>query len=153
MDTNHKKSPKNKRYQNILEGLKEIGTDVSGSLKRDVIRPKDFMDSLFGPPMPAKKFSGEINPGEALEINDVYSGKQEETIKLQKQLALERKLKEEEKSMYEEKSNQLKLQLNALIQEVAQLAQSTQTLAEEVQVAALQAPVEPGIYHLIFFYR
>ena len=31
--------------------------------------------------------------------------------------------------------------------------ENTQELAEEVQIATMQAPVEPGIYHLVFFER
>ena len=60
-------------------------------------------------------------------------------------------MSEEEKRRIEEKSNELKLQLNAIMQEMAVLSQSTQELAKETQIAAMQAPVEPGVYHLIFF--
>jgi hypothetical protein len=72
-------------------------------------------------------------------------------MKLEKQLVLERKLREEEKVRSERKGNELKLQLQAIIEEVAALAQNTQELAEEVQIATMQAPIEPGVYHLIFF--
>ena len=39
------------------------------------------------------------------------------------------------------------------MQEVVTLAQSTQDLAQEVEIAAIQAPANPGIYHLVFFER
>jgi len=39
------------------------------------------------------------------------------------------------------------------MQEVAALAENTQELSQEVQVATMQAPIEPGIYHVIFFER
>ena len=37
------------------------------------------------------------------------------------------------------------------MEEVVVLADTTQDLGAEVKVAAMQAPVEPGIYHVIFF--
>ena len=37
------------------------------------------------------------------------------------------------------------------MQEVQKVAQSTGELAETVKVAAMSAPVEPGIYHINFF--
>jgi len=148
--TKSKKNQKNIVRQNVIEGLKDIGSSTYDSLKSDVINPREIMEQLFGT-TPQKKMSGEISPGESLEINDIYSGRREENEKLQAQLALERRLVTEEKERYEKKSNELKLQLKAVMEEVQALAQSTQDLAEESQIAALQAPIEPGIYHIVFF--
>jgi hypothetical protein len=148
--TQKSKSQKNIIRQNVIESLKDIGSGAFDGLTSDVIRPKDFMDQLFGPQR-FKKYSGEINPGEALEINEVYSGKRDEKLKLQKQIALERKLREEESLRFEKKSNELRIQLHALIEEIKLLAQTTQDLGQEVKVASMQAPIEPGVYHLIFF--
>jgi hypothetical protein len=53
--------------------------------------------------------------------------------------------------MIERRSNELKLHLHALMQEVLALAKSTQSLGEKVEVAAMQAPANPGIYHIVFF--
>lgn len=151
MDKNHKSKPqKQVGHQSILESLKDIGTSASDSFKNEVIRPQDFMDQVFGSVTP-QKYSGEINPGEALEVNDVFTGKREETIKLKKQLSLEKRLREEEKIRVEKKSNELKIQLQAVMQEVAMLASTTQGLADEIKVASMQAPIEPGVYHVIFF--
>jgi len=144
------KRQKNIVRQNVIESLKDIGGGTINGLKSDVLRPGDFMEQLFGPPK-IEKYSGEINPGEALEINDVFSGEREEKQKVQKQLALERKLRAEESERFEKKSNELKLQLHAIMEEVKLLAETTQELGQEVQVASLQAPVEPGVYHVIFF--
>ena len=51
----------------------------------------------------------------------------------------------------ERKSNELKLQLKAIMEEVLALAATTSNLDEETKIAALQAPVNPGVYHVIFF--
>jgi hypothetical protein len=142
------------RKQNVLESLKDIGSGTAGSLKTDLFErgSQDFLDQIFGN-RPSKKYSGEISVGESLEIDEVISGEHEEKKKLEGQLSLERQLREEEKILIERRGNELKLQLHALTQEVIALAQSTQELGDEVEVAAIQAPTNPGIYHVIFFER
>ena len=153
MDKTQKQKRQNKaRHTSILESLKDIGSSSAKSLKKDVVgaTSQEFINQLFGRKY-EKRRSGDISPGESLEFDEILSGRHEETLKLRKQIALERRLSEEEKRRIEEKSNELKLQLNAIMQEMAVLSQSTQELAEETQIAAMQAPVEPGVYHLIFF--
>jgi hypothetical protein len=142
MDKTQKtKAQKIIRRANVLESLKDIGSDASKNLLNQVLGRFPF----------EQKYSGEINPGETLEFKDLMSGKHEENIKLQRQLFLERKLTEEEKIHSAQKSNELKVQLQALMQEVLNLAKTTQNLSQEVETAVMQAPAQPGIYHLIFF--
>jgi hypothetical protein len=49
------------------------------------------------------------------------------------------------------RTNELKIELKKIFDEISSLAKATQNLSEEVQIATLQAPVEPGTYHLVFF--
>lgn len=137
----------------MLESLKDIGASTGSSLKNDVLKkaPEDFMDQLFGVKSPQRNFSGELFAGESLELQEVFTGEHEEKEKLQKQLVLERRLREEEKVRMDKKTNELKIQLNAIMQEVIVLTQNTQELAQETKIAAMQAPIEPGVYHIIFF--
>lgn len=146
------KSQKGLRQANVLESIKDLGGGTAKSLKSDLFEgaSQDILSQLFGPP-PEKKYSGELNPGESLEVSEVFSGQAEENKKLKQQISLERRLSQEERSLVEKKSNELRLQLQAITQEVISLAQTTQNLGEEVEIAAMQAPAEPGIYHLIFF--
>ncbi|MBI4153544.1 hypothetical protein HY503_00880 [Candidatus Woesebacteria bacterium] len=134
------KAQKVLRQQNVLESLKDIGGSTA----------QDFISELLGSRV-EKKYSGELAPGEALEVSEVFSGKRQGSEKLRGQIALERRLAEEEKRRIEEKGNDLRLQLHALMQEVYELAKTTQGLGEQVEVATMQAPANPGIYHLIFF--
>ena len=153
MDKSNKtKSQRAMSQRNVLESLKDIGSGVPKSLKRDLIdgSAEDLFRQLLGTAS-EKKFSGEITPGESLEMGEVFSGKREENEKLKGQLALERQLREEERVRREEKGGQLKLQLHALMQEVYQLSKTTQGLGKEVETASMQAPAEPGVYYLIFF--
>jgi len=155
MDKGQKsKLQKQMRRQNVLEALKDIGSGTSQSLKKDLLEgtSKDALDQIFGFREP-KKYQAEMAPGESVEFDEVFSGKYEENKKLKDQLALERRLRDEERALIERKGNELKLQLHAIMQEVVALAQSTQDLAQEVEIAAIQAPANPGIYHLVFFER
>jgi hypothetical protein len=100
---------------------------------------------------PKVKRSGEISAGESLQMGDVMSGKEEENKKLRMQISMERQLSADEKRVTQEKSNDLKVQLQALMQEVQKVSASTQGFAEATQVAMMSAPAEPGVYHLTFF--
>jgi len=151
--TNNTKKNKNKniRHKSVLESLKDIGGSTNKSLKKDLLSgaSNEFVNQLFG--RAPKKYSGDIEPGSNVEMKDIYSGQYQENQKLKKQVHFERTLRQEEEKRNVEKSNELRVQLQALIQEVQALAQTTQGLAQETKVAAMQAPIEPGVYHLIFF--
>jgi hypothetical protein len=150
-DTQSKKSKKPLTQANPLETLKDLGTGAAKSLKEDLIEktPRDFMDQLFGPK--PQKYSGEIFVGESLEIREIMTGEHEEKQRLRVQLTLERSLRLEEQSHINKKTNELKIQLKTIQEEVLILAQNTQGLSKEIQIATMQAPIEPGIYHLVFF--
>jgi len=146
------KAQKALRRQNVLEALKDVGGDVKSSVQEDLLRkmPGDVFEQLFGP-QTSRNYSGEIVAGEAIEINEIFSGKAEENEHLRKQISFERILRVEEQQVKEQKIGQLRMQLQAVMQEVITLSQVTSDLGEESQIAAMQAPVEPGIYHVIFF--
>lgn len=147
-----KKAQQIRTKQNVLESLKDLGGatgDQLGDLLKDT--SQDFFKELMGIPAAQPKRSGELAPGQSLEMSEVMSGKEKENEKLRAQISLERQLSASEQKLSQEKTDQLKVQLQALTSEVVKVAQSTQNLAEATQVAMIQAPAEPGIYHLIFF--
>ena len=152
------KAQKNKnraavRRANVLESIKDIGSSTGSSIKKDLLggASKSFLEQMFGQGSASQKHSGEIFPGGYLVFSDLISGRHEENLKLKKQIALERRLTQEEKERSTRKTNELKVQLQALMQEVLSLAKSTQNLEENVEIAAMQAPSQPGVYHIIFF--
>ncbi|MFH1451453.1 MAG: DUF5660 family protein [bacterium] len=138
---------------NVLEALRDIGSNTANTIKNDVVSEtsKNILEQMFGQVPKQNKYSAEITPGESLDFKDLYAGKHEENLKLRKQISLERNLANEEKARSIEKTNDLRVQLQALMQELLTLAKSTQGLGEEVEIATMQAPAQPGIYHLIFF--
>ena len=151
---NFQNKPNNKKIasRNVLESLKDIGTGSVNSFKKDLLggMPSDFMDQVFGQGY-GKKYSGEIIPGESLEFSQVLSGKRQEQERLASQVHLERTLIEEEKILLEKKGRELQIQLHVLKQEVENLATTTEGLSKELKIATMQVPVEPGVYHVVFF--
>ncbi|MFH1863944.1 MAG: DUF5660 family protein [bacterium] len=147
------KTQKTIRRTNVLETLRDIGNSTADSLKKDVISEssKSILEQMFGQYPKESKHSAQINPGESLDFKELYTGKHEENLKLRQQIALEGNLANEEKARSAQKTGELRVQLQALMQELLTLAKSTQGLGEEVEVATMQAPSQPGIYHIIFF--
>lgn len=152
MSDNKKKTSQIRTKQNVLESLKDLGSGVGDSFKNDLLAPgsEDFFRQLMGIEVPQKR-SGSIGPGESLSMSEALAGKQEENNKLRAQISLERQMSADESRVTQEKTNQLRVQLQALTQEVVKVAQSTGNLAEATQVAMIQAPASPGVYHIIFF--
>lgn len=99
-----------------------------------------------------KRLGGEIAPGESIDLRSV----EEKAAELEKQY-FERfyrqaeHLRREEKGVSDVKEQQLQLQVKTLQEELNQMAKATKDLEKEVEIAAFQAPVKPGAYHLSFF--
>ncbi len=151
--TGDKKKAQQIAKKSVLESLKDLGGGATDSLKNDLFKQtsEDFFNELMGLPKAQEKRSGEIAAGESLQISQVLSGKEEENKKLKAQISLERQLSADQNRLSQETTNQLKVQLQALTSEVQKVAVSTGNLAEATQVAMINAPANPGIYHIIFF--
>ncbi len=147
---NSKKQPI--KHKNVLEAFEKAASGIGKSMvyeAKDQFAKgiaEDAMEQLFG-----VNRSGSIEPGKSIEMDAVISGKLEKQETQKRQVYIERTLIVEEQRLRTQKVNELRIQLKTLAQEVLYLAQNTQELGEEIQVAAMQAPVEPGPYHIIFF--
>lgn len=138
----------------VLESYRGLADGALGSFTHDLLKetPKDFVRQIMGPGVfGEKRVNGELIPGETLEIQEAISGEHEKRKELEKQLANERRIRQEEQALSSRKTQELRMQLSVLMQEVSQLSHTTQGLTKEVEVAAMQAPVNPGIYHVVFF--
>lgn len=114
-----KKAQQIRTKQNVLESLKDLGGatgDQIGDLLKDT--SQDFFKELMGIPATQPKRSGEIAPGQSLEMSEVMSGKEKENEKLRAQISLERQLSASEQRLSQEKTDQLKVQLQTLTSEV-----------------------------------
>lgn len=138
--------------RNVIESLKDLG-DSFGSQGADLLKntSEDFFRELMGVSKPEVKRSGEIAPGESFRMNEVLSGKEEENKKLRARISLERNLSSDEKRLSQEKMQELKIQLQAITVEIGKLAVSTGNLATQAEIAMVEVPVNPGVYHVVFF--
>jgi hypothetical protein len=148
----NKKNKSSVVKRNVIESLKDLGSDF-GSQGNDLLRStsEDFFKELIGIKPAQKPRSGELKAGESIEMSAVLSGKEEENKKLRAQISLERNLSIAESRLAQEKMNELRVQLQAITVEIAKLAASTSNLATQAEIAAVQMPQNPGIYHVIFF--
>jgi len=136
MAINKKSSKKKGISDNFLEILRELG---EGTIDTTV-------DQVTG-----RKRSGELKPKETIELKQFA---QEEVKRERFAHEFEQEvlgLRHQEKLVYTREQQEIKLQIKAIQDELKKLASSTQGLAKEVEIAAKQAPVEPGTYHLTFF--
>ena len=149
--TSGKNDPRQANKAQVIEQLRSVTDGAFDSVKKDLLQetPNEILKQMFA--LPEKKVSGELIPGEALEMKMALSGKAEENRKLQTQLTHEHQMRADEQRILGRKHQELKMQLSVVTSEVQKLAQTTQGLSKEVQIAAFQAPVEPGTYHVIFF--
>jgi hypothetical protein len=150
------KTSNKKPFANPLELLRDMSRTTADSVKSDLLTPmpEEIARQIFGRmPRREKKYSGEIMPGEVIEMKEVYSGKAEENEKLKKTVYLERRLRQEDHVLVERKTQELRLQIKAIHDEVEKVAKITPQLANEVRVAAFQAPSSTSIYELYFLER
>lgn len=143
-------------YQNNnpIEAIKTVGADVGRSLKQDLItegaeEAAAQLRQLFGFEKPQSKLSGTI-PEEGVDIDSVINQKPEEAKQQAKAEEINRLLSEE-KAYVEQKEQELKKELQAIMEEISNLTQSMDRLSQEVEIATKQEPPKPGKYHIGFF--
>ena len=148
----NKKNHANVAKRNVVEALKDLGGDF-GSQGADLLKDtsEDFFKELIGIGKSQPNRSGEIKAGESIEMSAVLSGREEENKKLRKQISFERTLAYEEQMLSERKMHELRIQLKAIAEEINKLAASAGNLATQTEIAMVEAPVNPGVYHVIFF--
>jgi hypothetical protein len=148
----NKKAKSSMVKRNVIESLKDIGGDFTGQ-SADLLKStsEDFFKELMGMPRVAPKRSGEMKAGESILMTEVMSGKEKENKKLRAQISLERNLFADEKRLSQEKMQELRVRLQAITVEINKLAASTGNLATQAEIAMIEVPVNPGIYHVVLF--
>lgn len=135
---------------NFLEALKDLGRESVSEAKIQVrqIVSQDLPEA-FGLAQPA---SGTIRPNESVSISDLQQaesrGEKKAEARFQARL---RQIQEEETSLRQKQESQLRQTIQSIQSEIKSLAKSAGSLAHEVEIAAAQAPANPGVYHLSFF--
>jgi len=141
-----KRSPRPQNTDSFLEALRDLG---SSSFKSVGDQTKDFAQEAW------KQLTGKFPSGDASDFSvPQFPDPETESFyetKNKKGVFFERQRSTYEKVVYSKADQQTKLQIQSLQEELKKLASSTQNLTREMQVATLQAPANPGIYHVGFF--
>lgn len=153
----NKRSPiTDKRRLNVanndsfLEALRDLGADIVDSAANDVIGgiANEAYNQLTG------NKSGDLKPNEPLDLTKLSATEKftkeekQAEINFQNQIF---KIRQQERLIYKQSEQQTQMQIKAILVELGKLTQTTKNLAKEVEIAAAQIPVEPGVYHLNFF--
>lgn len=123
-----------RRVNNFLEAFKESA----------VKRPAELATPTYG----------ELKPGTNLNVSAAFEyeerNKREEQIRVQERMMAQQK-SEEEKARFKFREENVKKQIEQLREAILKIAKSTQNVSLEIEKAAFESPVAPGIYHLNFF--
>lgn len=142
-----KKKRKQIARRNFLESLRELGGGVAKSAKEDVIQSigNSARGQIFGSgPSRGNNYS-DFGPSEfpSPEIKERFRWSKQEFTDIRTQ----------ERLLFKQTEQEARVKIEGLRAELLKLVKTTEGLGKEVQVAAIQAPVEPGIYHLNFLER
>ncbi len=134
--------------ENFLEALRGLGKSTVSEAKSQARKAvvSDIPESFgFGP-------SGTLKPNESLTVNDLQNaqerGYREAESDYSRQLF---QMREREHSHLMQQETAAKQQIIGIQQEIRSLAKSLGDFAQEVEVATIQTPVNPGIYHKNFY--
>mgnify|MGYP001607674319 CR=1 FL=1 len=133
-------APKNKQRalsdDSFLEALRDLGTGVVDSVARDVVGG-----------VAEEAVRQTLRPGEWAKVEQ-NAWEKEKVEPFQREFG---QIQQQERLLFKQSEQDTQLQIRGILEELQKLVASTDTLAEEVEVAVQQAPIDPGIYHLSFF--
>ena len=131
---------------NFLEALRDLGKGVVNDVvdQAKITVTSDIPQS-FG-------LSGSLEPNQSFSVGDLKKAEQTGEARAESRFndRLSR-LSEEHRTLFLRQEAEVTKQIQSIQNEIALLAKSTGELVKEVQVAAIQAPVNPGVYHQNFF--
>lgn len=134
MTKNLKQNKRPFSSDSFLEAFRDLGNNVA--------------DKFIGSNVP----SPSISNSELNNFPDIYQKESELEKKYQKQARWQAEVaRKEEHVLFSRADRETKLHVQALRQEIHQLAKATNELAKEVEVASFQMPSEAGTYHINFF--
>lgn len=121
----------------FFENLKDLGDGIARSATEEAVK------QITG--------RGTLKPEEPLEF-EKYIAEREKEIRGEERRFYERR-RAQEKILWTAEQQKTALQIEAIQEELKKLVNETEGLSREIKTAAVQAVVEPGIYHLNFLER
>ena len=134
-----KKKQPPQRSDNVIESLRNVGSDVGKTLTKDgaATIATDALTSLLG----ARPRSGELRQNEAVQVQPEARPVPRHRPETLRPAAMKRE------------EIGLKEQIEAVRAELKALSASLKGLHQEVQKAVEDVPVNPGVYHVTFYER
>lgn len=147
-NSNKNRRGKVKSPENFLEALRSLGkgavSEVKNQAKSALVT--DIPESL------GFNTSGQLKPNESLSLQDIQAAEERGRQDAESQFSARlQQVRQAERSRLMQEEASAKQQITAIREEIMKLAKSMGDFAQEVQVATMQAPVNPGIYHKNFY--
>lgn len=136
------------RYDNFLEALRDLGrtTIQEGTTQIKQAVTADVPDML------GLANHGTIKPNESVSMSQLQNAEKKGEEQAEARFAAQlNQMRSEERARLIREESQSKEQIKAIQAEIVNLTKAAGDLFKEVEVAALQAPVNPGVYHKNFF--
>jgi hypothetical protein len=150
MSQTYSKGKKAPQYDNFLEALRDLGKTTLQEGQDQV--KKAFTSDV--PDMLGLSSHGTIKPNESFSVDQLQKaeakGEQQAEVRFTQKL---NQMRDEERARLVREESQNKEQIKAIQAEIANLTKAAGELFKEVEIAAVQAPVNPGIYHKNFFFQ
>ncbi len=137
------------QYNNFLEAFKDIGTSTVKSFAKDVVggTAKTAINSLTG----VSNHDNQPQSQENLDFEEMLRIR-ENQVRKQERTRFD-VIKREETVIFSRQQQEVKLQIESIQTQIQALGQEQVGLMKEINKAAFNAAVSPGIYHKNFFER
>jgi len=124
---------------NVLESLRGIGSSIGKTITKDVIvqTGSDMLQSILS----GNPKSGELQQNQTIEFSTAT----------EKIPAVQPRNVESHRTLHRSEDTEVKQKIEGLRTELKALSQSIKNLRQEISKTVLDAPVDPGIYHLNYF--
>ena len=133
---------------NFLEALRDLSKGVVDDARTQLHQAvTSDVRSSFG-----LDSSGTLNPNEQVSINQLQKAEAQGEEQAENRFSSRiEQMRSEERSRLLREEAASRSQIDSIRNEILSLAKSMGDFAQEVQMAAMQAPANPGIYHKGFF--
>jgi len=143
----------NRKYYNqkgFLENLKDLGGGLVKSAAADVVKGtvQEALGQITKPKTESSSKKGNLNPDQVFDF-EKYLAEKEKQIREEERRFFEQK-RTQERILWTAEQQRTALQIKAIQEERKKLVNETEGLSREIKTAAVEAIVEPGIYHLDF---
>lgn len=129
---------------NFIEALKDLSSSVVSEAKIQITRAvTSDIPQAFG-----LGSSGDLKPNQAISMEDLRQA--EAQGERRGEARVENRL-QQERLVYLKSESENKNQITSLLSEIQMLAKATGSMAKQVEIATMQAPANPGVYHKNFF--